>query len=225
MDAQKKIISASVLLGAVLCLYFYSLIFFSSIRFEQNKTIVTQDLSKTSINTFLADAVLSDDMYWFQKTITRNPAETELYLRSKLLASQSLSFDSVSELKTLYGGLLEGKPSWPYYFSGIVQLSLVNGSLDIGRIESAVKYGQYEKKVIKSLAEVLFYHWDNLNNAERDSLLNYLSDQTEATIAQVVLISAKFARIYEYCDFLYDKKHVEYAACKRQYWQPLSNVE
>ena len=225
MDISKKIISALVLLGAVSCLYFYSLIFFSSIRFEHNKALVNQDLSETSIDALLTDAIPTDDTYWFAKTIIRNPVETELFLRAKLLASQLLSFDNVLELKTLYAELLEGKPTWPYYFSGILQLSMVDSSSDINLIESAVKYGPHEKKVIISLAEVLFYHWDNLNKVQRDSLLNYLSNQSEATIAKVVMISAKFARIYEYCDFLYDKKQVEYAACKRQYWQPLSNIE
>ena len=225
METQKKIISTLVLIVAVLCLCLYYIIFVSSFRFEQNKTLVNQGVPETSVNRLSLSEFPSRDAYWFQKAVINNPAETELFLRSKLLESQLPSIENVRELKLIYGGLLDIKPTWPYYFSGIVQLSMVDGSLDKGLIESAIKYGSYEKKVIKSLAEVLFYHWDNLTNEERNRLLNYLSNQTEATISQVVLISANFARIYEYCDFLYDKKHVEYAACKRQYWQPLSKVE
>ena len=225
MGTQKKIVSTLVLLGSVFCLFLYYLIFTSSLQFEKNKTLLSQALSGKSSGKLSSIELPSPDVYWFQKVFTSNSSEIEFFLRSKLLDSSSLSSNNTEELRKLYYSLLDVKPTWPYYLSGILQLSMVDGSSDKKLIESAIGNGPHEKKVIKSLAEVLFYHWDNLKIDERNSLLNYLSSQTEAVIGGTVLISAKFARIYEYCDFLYDKKHVEYAACKKQFWQPLSKVE
>ena len=79
-------------------------------------------------------------------------------------------------------------------------------------------------KVIKSLAEILFYNWNDIDKGKRSQLMTYLSSQANNSIAKVVEISSKFARVYEYCDFLYEQRHIEHASCKSQYWQPLSDL-
>ncbi len=226
MDMQKKIISMVVVLVAVVCFYLYVLIFASAIRFENNKALMNQGYFTGSKNDgLLLKPVPAYNDSWLNKAILHNPAETELYLRSKLLTYQNISRQNVVKLKVLYNMLIQSRPTWSYYYSGLVQLSMIDRSLEIRQLELAMKYGKHERKVIKSLAEILFYNWNRLDNKQRNELLEYLSEQTDSSIAGVVNISAKFARIYEYCDFIYDKKQVEYAACKNQYWQPLSDIQ
>ncbi len=226
MGIQKKIVSLLVVLAALVCFYFYVSIFSSAIRFENNKALLNQGYFLGSKNeSMLLKWVPTANTLWLHRAVLNNPAETELYLRSKLMDYKDLSQKSITELKDMYELLIQYRPTWPYYFSGILQLSMVDLSLDVAQLDLALKYGKHERKVIKSLAEVLFYNWNILENNQRNELLEYLSEQTDSSIAAVVNISAKFARIYEYCDFLYDKKQVEYSACKNQYWQPLSNIQ
>ncbi len=226
MATQKKIISMAVVLAGMFCLYLYASIFSSAIRFENNKALFNQNYFSDSRNEgLLLSQVPSSGDSWLQKVILHNPAETELYLRSGLVGYQELSSKNISELIGMYNLLTKIRPTWPYYFSGKGQLAMVDQPFDGEQLKAAVKYGKHERKVVESLAEVLFYNWNKLQKKEKNELLTYLSDQTDSSIARVVNISAKFARIYEYCDFLYDKKRVEYAACKNQYWQPLSDVQ
>ncbi|MCF6319217.1 MAG: hypothetical protein L3J83_08065 [Proteobacteria bacterium] len=229
MATQKKIISMAVVLGAMVCCYLYASIFSSAIRFENNKALFNQSYFSDSKNeSVLLSQVPSSSDSWLQKVILHNPAETELYLRSALLDYQELSSKNISELIEMYNLLIKIRPTWAYYFSGKAQLAMVamvDQPFDGEQLKAAVKYGKHERKVVESLAEVLFYNWNKLQKKEKNELLTYLSDQTDSSIARVVNISAKFARIYEYCDFLYDKKRVEYAACKNQYWQPLSDIQ
>ncbi len=86
-----------------------------------------------------------------------------------------------------------------------------------------MNYGKHEKQVVYSLAEMLFYGWEKIDEIDRVAILEYLIDQEESVISRTIGISAKFAKIYQYCDYIFEKKHVEYAACKRNYWQPLSD--
>jgi len=226
MDVQKKVISLVVVLIAMVCFYLYVLILSSAIRFEDNKALLSQGyFSAIKNNDQLFQSVPAYTDSWLNTAILHNPAETELYLRSELLKNEKISQKNIIELKKLYNMLIQSKPTWPYYFSGIVQLSMINKSLDVHQLELTMKYGKHEKKTIKSMAEVLFYNWTRLDAMQRNALLTYLSEQTDSSIARVVDISVKFARLYEYCDFIYNKKQVEYAACKSQYWQPLSEVE
>jgi hypothetical protein len=159
----------------------------------------------------------------FLGVFKQNPLEQELYLRTKLLDG-TLDMDGIIKLQGFYQRLLQTRPSWPYLYSGLVQAQLLHRIFDKGSLEKAMLFGPYERKVIKSMAEIVFYNWDTIDHSAKTRLLEYLSDQDEVMISRVIDISAKFARIYAYCDFLYEKKHVEYAACKRHYWQPLKDL-
>ena len=127
-------------------------------------------------------------------------------------------------LTDLYQLLLESRPTWPYFYSGLAQVDQVNKQLQFTHINKAMSFGAHERKVVNSLAEILFYNWDSLEVMSRNRILDYLSNQPSWSIAQSINISAKFSRVYEYCDFLYEKKQVEYATCKHHYWQPLTGV-
>ena len=63
-------------------------------------------------------------------------------------------------------------------------------------------------EVSKSLSEVLFFNWNNIETDTKTLLMNHISTQQDAVISSQVTISAKFAKLYEYCDLLYEKKHV-----------------
>jgi hypothetical protein len=225
MALSKKILSLFILLLLGFCLYLYLAIFSASTEFEERKSLFIQQYSNQNNRPQPGLPKSWLNGFWLEQTFIQNPALTELYLRFDLLDAASLSPKQIAEYKKAYQQLLATRPTWPYYYSGLVQLSMLNQSLREEVLNNTMSYGKHENKVITSLAETLFYHWNQLNKMQRKSLLDYLSNQSDSTIARVVEISAKFARVFEYCDFLYDKKRVEYAACKRQYWQPLKISE
>jgi hypothetical protein len=159
----------------------------------------------------------------FSQMLFSNPQETELYLRAHLLEGSQQSDANYNALKIIYNDLLKTRPTWPYLYSGLLQIDQLQGKEDAQHLKSAIAYGKHETKVIKSLAEILFYNWDVLDKSLKNQLIDMLSEQAEGRISTIVNIAAKFSRVFEYCDLLYEKKHVEYAACKSQYWQPLSD--
>jgi hypothetical protein len=123
----------------------------------------------------------------------------------------------------MYKKLLVIRPTWPYYHSGLVQIEQKKREFNPDTLNRAIKYGMHERTVVYGLAEVLFHEWDNIPENIRLTILNHLSLQHSVIVSQTINISSKFARLYQYCDFLYDKNNVEYAACKQNYWQPLSD--
>jgi hypothetical protein len=192
----------------------------SSLRLENNKSIFNAEYyKKENVNRSFEFKQPLYQKSWLYNRIFQNPAEIELYLRAELFSHK---LENSDDLIKLYQILLSTKPTWPYYYSGLAQIDLTDKLFRQENVNKAVHYGVHERKVMQSLAEVLFYNWDNIEEDEKNILLEYLSNQKLRSIAQVVNISAKFSRVYEYCDFLYEKKRVEYAPCKRQYWQPLS---
>jgi hypothetical protein len=217
---RKQIYSIVLLLFAMICSFAYTMLWTSSLRLESNKSAFNAQYQKTSIDVPIEFKKPLYQKSWLYNHFFQNPAEIELYLRAELLNNK---FDNSDELMKLYQILLSTKPTWPYYYSGLAQVDLTDNLFRQENVNKAVLYGVHERTVIKSLAEVLFYHWDKINEEEKNKLLDYLSNQKSWSIAEVVKVSAKFSRVYEYCDFLYEKKQVEYAPCKKQYWQPLSN--
>lgn len=217
---RKQIYSVLVIIFAATCLFLYSTLLSSSLRLERNKSLFNAHYYNKS-----ADAVPLQlerpnfNATWLYHRFFQNPAEIELYLRAQLFYNE---MDKLQHQSDSYQLLLASKPTWPYFYSGLAQIDLTNKEFHTYYIDKAIKYGAHERKVINSLAEVLFYSWDRIEKETRIKILDYLAKQTDSSIAQSVNISAKFSRIYEYCDFLYDKKQVEYASCKRHYWQPLT---
>ena len=219
-----KIISIFFILVIVLNLYLLTDVFRSSLRYENNKALFNARYFKDDQHGLINLKVPEHDTASFLAAFNKSsPLELELYLRTKLL-DRTLGLDEVTKMQGFYQELLQTRPSWPYLYSGLAQVQLLNHTLDESNLEKAMRFGGHERKVIKSMAEILFYNWDTIDYSTKNSLLEYLSDQDEVMIGRVIDVSAKFARIYAYCDFLYEKKHVEYAACKHHYWQPLKDL-
>ena len=220
---QKKIYSVLVIVFAASCLFLYSTLLTSSLRLERNKSLFNaQYYSKSGV---IAPPIKLEgpnfERSWLFNRFFQNPAEIELYLRTELFYNE---MNNSQHLTDLYQLLLESRPTWPYFYSGLAQVDQVNKQLQFTHINKAMSFGAHERKVVNSLAEILFYNWDSLELMSRNRILDYLSNQPSWSIAQSINISAKFSRVYEYCDFLYEKKQVEYATCKRHYWQPLTGV-
>lgn len=214
---KQKIYSTVVLLVFSVSLYLFSTLFNSSLLFEDNRSILNAQQIDPDLTISLKEPSLKDS--FFYDTYIQNPAILELYLRASILSSDK----DTEELKLLYKRLLKTRPSWPYYFSGLAQVNQLSDFYNSSDINAAIQYGKYERKVALSFAEILFYGWDGVKKKDQLLILNYLIGQQESTISRSINISAKFAKIYQYCDFIYEKKHVEYAACKQNYWQPLSD--
>lgn len=217
MTIKKAVVSIGIIFFFASCIYLFVLILASSLRFEEDK------ISDVGTGQFVGVDYNNGfrSKSWFASTFVHSPLVSASALRSELIKINSLRQEDFERIRGEYQGLLSKKPTWPYYFSGIAQLSGFDKEISVEEIQKAMRFGSHERKVVYSLAEVLFYRWDKISEVDRSALLGYLSNQADPIISKVVEISAKFARIYEYCDFLYEKKHVEYAACKRQYWQPL----
>jgi hypothetical protein len=220
---QKPILKYSIILFTLFLLYLYVEVFTRSIELENIKSAVVRarTLNKSlGENVFPPLKELQEGYIAYQ-----NPLALELFLRHQLTRQNATDKLTRKESANLYRKMLETRPSWPYLYSGLAQLDLIEKQeINKQLIADTLKYGPYELKVVKSMSEILFYNWDNLEEELKKQLLNFLSKQNDALNSRIIDISAKFARIYEYCDFLYDKKHVEYAACKRHYWQPLVEV-
>ncbi|MFK8011914.1 MAG: hypothetical protein AB8B80_07745 [Marinicellaceae bacterium] len=129
--------------------------------------------------------------------------------------------DNTQEISRFYRKLLKTKPSWPYYFSGLVKVDNIDKVVNMKNVKYAIKYGEFERQVATSIAEMVFSRWSLIDNTEKMGILNYLISQHETLLSRLINVSAKFAKIFEFCDFIYEEKQVEYAACKQNYWQPL----
>ena len=220
---QKTVYKIAVLVLIMLCVYLYYIIFSSSLSLENSKALFNriQLDEKTHLLFVLKITEINKSRYF--DTVSVNPAEIELFLRAQLIEN-SVSSQLDSDIWWYYEFLLKKRPTWPYLHSGLAQSAMQRGVVDELNLRNAIKFGPHEVKIIKSLAEILFYSWEKMQKESRLVLLNYLTEQNKATISRVVNISARFAKIYAYCDFIYEKKHVEYAACKDQYWQPLDDM-
>ena len=217
--SKQKIYSVVVITGLVICLFFYYSIFKSALLLEDFRVQFNAKYFKKQSDISLEGFQMSDSG-WFASYVI-NPAMTELQLRANLLDSGSS--EQLINLTEEYLGLLSTRPSWPYYFSGMLQAEAIQTNNFSYIFDNAIRYGPHEKQVVSSIAESLFYNWDNLNKESKVIALNYLSNQSEFIKSLAIGISAKFARVYEFCDFLYDKTHVQSATCKINYWQPLAD--
>jgi len=214
---KKKVYSVLVIIVFSVCMFLFSSLYQSSLSFEDLRVIVNDQDNETSVSLELVKP--SEQESYFYDTYIQNPATLELYLRASMINSKKNN----TEKTLFYKRLLKTRPSWPYYFSGLAQVNHMSGQFDSNIINSIIHYGKYERKVVLSLAEILFHNWERIENKYRELILSHISEQQDYIISQTVNISSKFAKIYEYCDFIYEKKHVEYAACKQNYWQPLSD--
>ena len=150
-----------------------------------------------------------------------DPARGELYIRSLLVNKKLLTKQQILKARHLYKTLLSRRPSWPYYYSGLSLLGLVDKNLDIKSIEKSLEYGKHENKVVKSMAQLLFSQWEVIDDGLKKSLLEVLSEQNINILNSVVNVSSRLSRVYEFCDYLYEKYKIENRSCKSNYWQPL----
>jgi len=215
-----KLRALSLVLFVVLVLL-YSSVLISSLRFEHNKFEFNYTVLNNQQDSAAGLSLFEGYKSSYTRFFVQNPDEAELLLRAQLIANERIRKDKLANMELAYQELLVKRPSWPYYYSGLLRVHIMGSVPDFKIIEKTIGYGSYELKVVKSVAELLFYKWDFFSKEQQNSLLAYLSSQAEIVNRQIVAISAKFAKIYEYCDYIYDQKQVEYAACKKYYWEPL----
>ena len=221
---HQKIYSYLVIVGTIVSLYLYSTIYFSSLRLENNKYLISSIDQEEKLS-HLPDLLnlTKLDESWLNKHFVQNPDEIEQLLRYELLTGNSKK-EQLLEMRRMYRLLQEGRPSWPYYYSGLSQIDNLLRETNNENLKLAISFGSHESLVVESMAEILFYKWDLLDKKMKNDMLGYLIKQSDIMKGRIVNISAKYSRIYEYCDYIYDKKHVEYAACKGHYWQPLMKL-
>ena len=213
---QQLISKVVILFLTLISLYFYFTIFQSSLRLEDLKKSL---YAKSANYKGLHDDKFSSNYQNFIQT----PSEIEIFLRFQLINGLN-DMQAYDQLFDGYQSLLTIKPTWPYYYSGLAQIDRSMNVSVVNNLFKAIQYGAHEKKVINSIAEILFSHWEKIKKKDRNRILDYLSTRNDNVITSIVTISVKFAKIYVFCDYIYEKKHVEYAACKQQYWQPLSDL-
>lgn len=199
----------------------YLAVLVSSMRFENNKYEFNYSVLKNSQDNAIVLSFFESFKNSLTHYILQNPSESELLLRAQLIVSDGMNKQELAAMELSYLGLLAKRPTWPYYYSGLLRVQMFDFSLNFKTIRQAITYGAFEFKVAKSMAELLFYKWDYFSKDQQNSLLAYLSSQPRVTKTQIVAISAKFAKIYEYCDYIYEEKQLEYSPCKKYYWEPL----
>ncbi len=213
----KNLIYILLLIGFVYLLLGYLEIFNSAVKVENKKNLfINVQTNDRSIN------ISNKDFY--EQGIFESPKLTELWLRYLLLNKAYWTKSELEKARLIYVNLLNTKPTWPYYYSGLLQLDAKQGEIDSYNVAMISKYGRHEVNVIKSLAEVLFVNWQRFDYATRRLIMNVLSKQNKQLLGVIISSSTKFARLYEFCDFLFEKSHKSELDCLRNYWQPLSDV-
>ena len=158
---QKTIYSIVVLVMTMLSMYLYYIIFTSSLRLENNKALFNHPHLDGNVRSSFALKVMEINESSLFDTISINPAEIELFLRAQLIEN-TVNTEVGNNIWSYYEFLLKKRPTWPYFYSGLVQFGVKGGVVDEDSLRNAVKFGPHEVKVIKSLAEILFYNWEKI---------------------------------------------------------------
>lgn len=202
--------------GVVVCLYLSFSIFSTNVEYQNIK-------KQFNIKYFSNAKSLDLNLSIQPKKFLRYPAKVELYLRSQLLEG-GLSESKKRNLQSHYLQLLKTKPTWPYYFSGMAQLNASVGGFEENMVK-AIGYGAHESKVLKSVSDIFFSRWNDVTKVTKGKVLNYLVKQDEYKLMIATKIAAKFARMYEICDYIYMNDQVENEYCLSQYWLPLTDIQ
>ena len=214
---KQKVYSVLVIIVFAVCLFLFFTLYRSSLMFEEMRALVNDKDKESGVS--LVSMQPAEEVSYFFDTYIQNPATLELYLKSSIVNSEKNN----NNVGLMYKRLLRTRPTWPYYYSGLAQYNQILDQFIPEIIYKTIKYGKHEKKVVHSLAEILFHNWKLIKTKDRELIMSHFLGQQDKIISQTVSISSKFAKFYEYCDFIYEKKHVEYAACTGNYWQPLSD--
>ena len=157
----------------------------------------------------------------FLSYITKNPQQLELFIRVFLSVSKEESLKNSKEINETYLSLLKIRPSWPYYYSGLAQIKKIEQNDFNPSVNKAIMLAPFERKVVESISQLLFSGWESIDSVMKKKMLMYLSGQDRAVIEKLIGTALRFARLFEFCDYLYDNNRIEYQACKREFWQPL----
>ncbi len=201
-----------VLIGFLVLLIF---LFRSSLNYEASR--VEYRLGEQNVGNALPnikDLTLSS-------YVNKSPHEVELLVRVLLSTSKMESLRYSKKLNDAYLNLLKIRPTWPYYYSGLAQIKKIEQNDFNPSVKKAIMLAPFERKVIESISQLLFSNWESIDSVMKKKMLVYLSGQDDAMIERLVGTALRFARLFEFCDYLYEAKLTEYKACKREFWQPL----
>ncbi len=153
--------------------------------------------------------------------VSVNPNQIELYIRAFLSISKSESLKNSEKLSDAYFSLLKIRPSWPYYYSGLAQIKKIEQNDFTPSVNKAIMLAPFERKVVLNVSQLLFSTWESIDSVMKKKMLVYLSSQDDVVIERLVGSALMFARLFEFCDYLYENKRVEYRTCQREFWRPL----
>ena len=204
-----------VLIVLLLFLVLFVLMFRSSLNYEATR--VEYKLGSQNVKKLLPSG---SDLN-VSSFVTESPNQVELLIRVFLSVSKEESFNNSEKLSDAYFNLLKIRPSWPYYYSGMAQIKKIEQNDFNPSINKAIMLAPFERKVVESISQLLFSNWESIDSVMKKKMLMYLSSQDDVVIERLVGSSLRFARLFEFCDYLYESKRVEYQACKLEFWQPL----
>ncbi len=204
-----------VYLILLLFLVLFVLMFQSSLSYEASR--VDYRLGSDSVKNSLPDS----RKLKFISFVSVNPNQIELYIRAFLSISKSESLKNSEKLSDAYFSLLKIRPSWPYYYSGLAQIKKIEQNDFNPSANKAIMLAPFERKVVLSVSQLLFSNWESIDSVMKKKMLVYLSSQNDVVIERLVGSALMFARLFEFCDYLYENNRVEYQTCKREFWQPL----
>jgi len=120
-----------------------------------------------------------------------------------------------------YDELLKLRPSWPYYWLGKLNIASTEGLIRYSDLEKVIIVGGYESSLYASIANIVFNNWQNFDAKELDVLMTYLLRSLPHRFSGVFEFAKSSKRVYEICDFAYEKTNQIPRSCKYSYWQPL----
>lgn len=199
-----------------LCLLF-ALLFNSSLSYESRRVEFNAIIAAKQNELPKREAYYSLNSY-----LIKNPTESELMIRAYLSNPKRFFLKPGFEPVYVYENLLKIRPSWPYYFSGIAQIKKNEKNDFIPSLKKAIMLAPFERKVALSVSQLLFSNWDSVNSADKRYVLRYLAKQNDVMLNAIVESALRFARMFEFCDFLYEQNQKENSVCLREYWRPLN---
>ncbi|MCF6300653.1 MAG: hypothetical protein L3J52_06005 [Proteobacteria bacterium] len=120
-----------------------------------------------------------------------------------------------------YDELLKLRPSWPYYWLGKLNIASAEGLIRYSDLEKVITMGGYESSLYASIANIVFNNWQNFDTKELDVLMTYLLRSLPDRFFGVFEYAKSSKRVYEICDFAYEKTGQIPRSCQYSYWQSL----
>ncbi len=151
-----------------------------------------------------------------------SPKHLQLNGRILLAAQQRSGGDALLDAAANeYTRAMQAQPAWPYHRMGLANAQLLAGQGDPTMYDAVMQLGPGEARLFAQMADVLFYLWPELPEAQRTHWLEYVSRAHPRSFSAVFTSALRNNRVYELCDHMQQQMRVIPQSCERSFWRPL----